>query len=282
MAAATEDERSRGQVETERELSSTLKSCIREHAKRECAYVEWEERLRIKQRSIEDNIVNCDDIVRQTDAKHLLATENAKRDIESQENSAHVIENLRRKLIEIRDEHHRTTVQIQHGEKYFEYLIGCIQTVLSRKISNNEDVYELVEEILSRHQTLTSTNEQLRRQYAVTLRTHDEKVHAHGRYVDTSRETILALKTRLGGMKRTLEANVRNKSANLTTATHYAKKCEFKHTSVSLIKLAAENMFVRCVERSFISRGRQNSIEARLSVIGHYLRDIRELLDNEI
>ena len=282
MAAATDNERLCAQAETECELSSTLKACIKEHEKRECEYVKWEERLRHKKRSIEDNIVNCDDIVRQTDAKHLLATENAKRDIENQENSVHVIEDLRRKLIEIRDENHRTTMQIQHGKKYFEYLSGSIQTVLSRKISNNEDVYELVEEILSRHQTLSSTNEQLRRQYAATLRTHDEKMHAHGKYVDASRETILALKTRLGGMKRTLESNVRNKSANLTTARHYAKKCAFKHTSVSLIKLAAENMFSQCVQRSFIGRGCQDSIEARLTVIGHYLRDIRELLDNEI
>ena len=164
MAAATDNERLCAQAETECELSSTLKACIKEHEKRECEYVKWEERLRNKKRSIEDNIVNCDDIVRQTDAKHLLATENAKRDIENQENSVHVIEDLRRKLIEIRDENHRTTMQIQHGKKYFEYLSGSIQTVLSRKISNNEDVYELVEEILSRHQTLSSTNEQLRRQ----------------------------------------------------------------------------------------------------------------------
>jgi hypothetical protein len=41
-------------------------------------------------------------------------------------------------------------------------------------------------------------------------------------------------------------------------------------------------MFSQCVQRSFIGRGCQDSIEARLTVIGHYLRDIRELLDNEI
>mmetsp|Transcript_4472 Transcript_4472/g.17136 ORF Transcript_4472/g.17136 Transcript_4472/m.17136 type:complete len:291 (+) Transcript_4472:1166-2038(+) len=282
MASSTDVERLLAQTQRERNVRATLKMQIKQHAQKERDFAEWEERLVDKQQRIEDNIVNCDDMLRQADAKREHAEDNVKRDAESQRSSMRDIARLRAQLEDIRAKCAHVSDEIQASSKYFEFLSRSSQIVLARNSSKAEDVYELVEEILDRHRTLMMANHQLQDQFKVTARSHDDLTDAHNKYVDDSRENILALNTRLGGMKRLLESNMRSTSASMTTMIHFAKKCALKHSSVSLVKMATENIFVKCTSRSHVARcatGREHASDTsvRLSIIRHFLCDMRAI-----
>jgi chromosome segregation ATPase len=256
---------------------------MKQHAEKEREFSEWEQRLNDKQQQIEGNIINCDDMLRQADAKREHAEDNAKRDVETQQSSMRDILKLRAQLDEIRAKCVRRSNQIQASAKYFEFLCRSTQTILARNSSKTEDVYELVEEILDRHRTLSRANQQLQIQFKTTARSHDDLINVHNKYVDDSQENILALNTCLGGMKRSLESSVRSTSASMTTMTHFVKKSTLKHASVSLVKMAAENIFVKCTSYSHVARcatGREHVSETsvRLSIIRHFLCDMRQII----
>jgi hypothetical protein len=86
MASSTDAERLLAQTQRERNVRGTLKMRIKQHAQKEREFAEWEDRLVDKQQRIEENIVNCDDMLRQADAKREHAEDNAKRDAMATEN----------------------------------------------------------------------------------------------------------------------------------------------------------------------------------------------------
>jgi len=122
MASSTDVERLLAQTQRERNVRATLKMQIKQHAQKERDFAEWEERLVDKQQRIEDNIVNCDDMLRQADAKREHAEDNVKRDAESQRSSMRDIARLRAQLEDIRAKCAHVSDEIQASSKYFEFL----------------------------------------------------------------------------------------------------------------------------------------------------------------
>jgi len=282
--ASTDAERLTAKIEAELRVRDALKSSLKEHAEKEREFVKWEERLHESQTQMESNIVNCDEMLRQVDAKREHAEACVTRDSEENESYALHLQGLRDQLHLIQMETASVAGEIESNSKYFEFLRRSIRVVLDRETSKTEDVYELVEEIVDRHGTLTMASEQLQNRLTAATRSHSEVVLAHNKYVETARETTLALNTRLGNMKRVLESNVWSSSASESAMTHVARKSSLRSASVSLVKTSTANIFAKCTARSHVRRCASSDAHAsetiaRLSVIGHFLRDMRNILE---
>lgn len=282
--ASTDAERLTAKTEAGLKVCDTLKSSLKQYAKKEVEFVAWEGRLHESKARMESNIVNCDEMLRQVDAKREHAEACVTRDAEENENYARHLQSLRDRLSLIQSETASVSCEIESNSKYFEFLRRSVQAVLDRESCKTEDVYELVEEIVDRHGTLTLVSEQLQNRLAAATRSKSEVLNSHDRYVEVARETTLALNTRLGSMRRVLESSVWNSSASVSAMTHVAKKSSLRRASVSLVKTSAENIFTKCTARSHVRRCASSAPHAsetiaRLSVIGHYLRDMRSILE---
>ena len=267
---------------TELEVRATLNSLIKEHEDNERSFAEWESRLLEKEKSIEDSIINCDEMLRQADAKRECAEESAKRDVKMHDSCAHEMCRLRSQLTNIRSKISRVVKEVGSSAIYFEFLSRATRNTSSKDTSKSEDTYELVDEILDRHRTLVMANSQLQNRLVAATRSNGDLINVHNKYMDDSRELVLALNTRLGSMKRSLESNVRNTSADAIMMTHLAKKSTLRRASVSLVKMAAENIFTKCTGRSRVRRCASSDTSvttARLRVIGHVLCDWREIIN---
>lgn len=282
--ASSDAERLIAKTEAELKVSDALKSSLEEHAEKEREFIEWEGRLHESQARMENNIVNCDEMLRQVDAKREHAEACVTRDSEENEGYARDLQGLRDRLSLIRSQTASVAGEIESNSKYFEFLRQSVRAVLDRETSKLEDAYELVEEIVDRHGTLTMASQQLQNRLNIATRSHSMLLNAHDKYVEAARETMLALNTQLGSMKRLLESNVWSSSASVSAMTHVAKKSSLRRASVSLVKTSAENIFEKCTARSYVRRCASSDAHAsetiaRLSVIGHYLRDMRSILE---
>jgi chromosome segregation ATPase len=218
--------------------------------------------------------------LRQADAKRERAEKSSIQDLEAQNANNSCIVDLQDQLSTICAKISAITRQIETKAIYFDYLRSASPDVFARKMSGKEDVYEFVEEILDRHKTLSATNDQLQQRVALISNSHDALLKNHAKYMDDARETILALTTRLGNMKRELETRSQSTSTNMLTITHFAHKSTSRHAAVSLVKMAADNMYTKCKEHSRIHRAKcQANTIAQMCAVGNYLEDIRDILD---
>lgn len=274
-------------AQTELEVRRVLKTKVCENAAKEREFTEWERRMQEKQVTIEENIVNCDDMLREADAKRDRARKSAMDDLRAQRMKSRDITISREFLSTVRAKNAVIDHKLKANARYFQYLYRASQTCSaesSRMPRTTENVYELVEETLDRHRTLRAANEQLQARITSTVRAHDEMIQANTKYVGEARETILALNTRLGDMKRELEAHIKNTSAHVTSAEHLSKKSLSRRASVSLVKISTDNMHAKCVKRSKVSRCAANEARcasdtaARLNIIRLYMRDVREII----
>ena len=276
-------------AEKERNIRQLLKAKVHEHAMREREFAAWERRMADTQVQIEENIVNCDDMLREADAKRSRAHKNAMDDLNAQRMKSQDICAMLESIAHIRTKCKMVDRKLKTNERYFQYLYRAsqsgIKTAFGASAPTTEDVYELVEETLDRHRTLRAANKQLQERIGCTVHARDEVTRAHSKCVAASRETILRLNTQLGEMKRELETRTRKTTSSATTAEHFAKKSLSRHASVSLVKMSTENMYAACVKRSNVSRcatsearGASDTV-TRLNIIKHYMGDIRNIID---
>jgi hypothetical protein len=277
--------------ERERHFRQVLKEKVGECAVNERDFAAWERRVADTQVQIEENIVHCDEMLREADAKRSRAQRTAMDDLNTQRMKSRDISALLERITDIRAKCKTAERKIKANERYFQYLYRASQSMGTKEFGarapTTEDVYELVEETLDRHRTLLAANTQLQELIVSTVGARDEVTQVHSKCVAASRETILALHTRLGEMKRKLETLTRETTSSATMVEHFEKKSLSRHASVSLVKLSTENLYAACVKRSNVSRCPTNEARgapdtiARLNVIRHYMGDIRGIVDTQ-
>lgn len=134
--------------------------------------------------------------------------------------------------------------------------------------------YQEIPELLQRHETLQSTNQDLMHQQAQIeqeLRSVKEELHI---YTHDKADEIVVLNNRLSQLKRELE------KYDMEAMMHQSKKDVMmtstaqKTLEYGQVIMATHNLFQRCCENSVIAHSTTVSPLEQLEVIGNFVSDL--------